>query len=282
MGLRAGPVRPKVAVMGVLRKQLWRVPIWVATALFGGWVADLYVPGFHIDGSLTTRLIVGGVVAGLSALAALGATLGLFLPLSALMMIGGRRNGDELVPHPVAKAVSAVVLFAITLVTVPVAAFLAVRACDVVGLPVDLTGGWRAYFAFGMLLHAVRVGAQTLLAPRITNRRVRPWASARLAFLACVVVLWLAGCVAPNSRSSRLVEPATDRFLSAGDIVVAQEHLWAFGFEPGPVNGRYTTETQAAIRAYQARYGIPVSGLLDRATRRELLPGLDTEENDPD
>jgi peptidoglycan hydrolase-like protein with peptidoglycan-binding domain len=31
------------------------------------------------------------------------------------------------------------------------------------------------------------------------------------------------------------------------------------------------------VRAFQACYGLPVTGLLDRATRRELLPGLDSE-----
>jgi peptidoglycan hydrolase-like protein with peptidoglycan-binding domain len=48
-----------------------------------------------------------------------------------------------------------------------------------------------------------------------------------------------------------------------------------FGFDPGPVDGLFTAQTQAALRAFQARYGVPVSGLLDQATRLELLPGLD-------
>jgi peptidoglycan hydrolase-like protein with peptidoglycan-binding domain len=47
------------------------------------------------------------------------------------------------------------------------------------------------------------------------------------------------------------------------------------------VDGIFTAETQAAVRAYQARYGIPVSGLLDYRTRRELLPGLEQREFDP-
>jgi peptidoglycan hydrolase-like protein with peptidoglycan-binding domain len=34
-----------------------------------------------------------------------------------------------------------------------------------------------------------------------------------------------------------------------------------------------TAQTQAAVRAFQARYGLPVSGLLDRATRAELQGG---------
>jgi peptidoglycan hydrolase-like protein with peptidoglycan-binding domain len=47
-----------------------------------------------------------------------------------------------------------------------------------------------------------------------------------------------------------------------------------WGFDLGPVDGIFTAQTQAALRAFQARYGLPVSGLLDYATRLELLPGL--------
>jgi peptidoglycan hydrolase-like protein with peptidoglycan-binding domain len=36
-----------------------------------------------------------------------------------------------------------------------------------------------------------------------------------------------------------------------------------------------TAETEAALRAFQRRYGLTVTGLLDRETRRELVPGLD-------
>jgi peptidoglycan hydrolase-like protein with peptidoglycan-binding domain len=82
-------------------------------------------------------------------------------------------------------------------------------------------------------------------------------------------------------RSSDLTpgpeRPAVDRLLTPGDIQVAQTHLQDFGFDPGPIDGLYTAQTQAAVRAFQARYGLTVSGLLDRATRRELLPGLDPE-----
>jgi peptidoglycan hydrolase-like protein with peptidoglycan-binding domain len=68
--------------------------------------------------------------------------------------------------------------------------------------------------------------------------------------------------------------------LSQGEIQVAETHLRDFGFDPGPVDGIFTAETRAAVRAYQARYGLTVSGLLDRETRRELLPGLDQWEFD--
>jgi peptidoglycan hydrolase-like protein with peptidoglycan-binding domain len=58
--------------------------------------------------------------------------------------------------------------------------------------------------------------------------------------------------------------------------------LQDFRFDPGPVDGVFTAQTQAAVRAFQTRYGLPVSGLLDRATRQELLPGLDEWEDEPD
>ena len=59
-----------------------------------------------------------------------------------------------------------------------------------------------------------------------------------------------------------------------GDIAVTQAHSKAFGFDSGPVDGTFTAQTQAVVRAFQARYGIQVSGLLDRKTREELVPGL--------
>jgi peptidoglycan hydrolase-like protein with peptidoglycan-binding domain len=90
-------------------------------------------------------------------------------------------------------------------------------------------------------------------------------------------MLWLTACAASQTQNSAALQPATDRILLAGDIQVAQVHLREFGFDPGPVDGIYTAQTQAAVRAYQARYGLPVTGLLDRATRRELLPGLDAD-----
>ena len=93
--------------------------------------------------------------------------------------------------------------------------------------------------------------------------------------LGWLVAAVLTGCVASQTRGPTGLQPATDRLLTAGDIQVAQEHLLAFGFDPGPVQGVFTAETQAAVRAYQSRYGLPVSGLLDERTRRGLLPGFD-------
>jgi carboxyl-terminal processing protease len=56
--------------------------------------------------------------------------------------------------------------------------------------------------------------------------------------------------------------------------------LQAFGFDPGPVDGFYTAQTQAAVRAFQATYGLTVSGLLDRQTREWLRVGPDLKRGD--
>jgi len=101
---------------------------------------------------------------------------------------------------------------------------------------------------------------------------MRPYSRAVLGWL---VVVLVTGCAASQTPQPASAQPATDTILTAGDIQVAQAHLRALGFDPGPVTGVYTPETQAAVRAYQARYGVDVTGLLDPATRRGLLPGFD-------
>ena len=61
---------------------------------------------------------------------------------------------------------------------------------------------------------------------------------------------------------------------------MAQTHLRDFGFDPGPIDGIYTPQTQAAVRAYQATYGLSVSGQLDLQTREELKLGVDPKRGD--
>jgi peptidoglycan hydrolase-like protein with peptidoglycan-binding domain len=99
------------------------------------------------------------------------------------------------------------------------------------------------------------------------------WALIMVILTGLAVVL-LTGCVASPTGGPRGLQPATDELFTAGDLQVAQEHLRTFGFDPGPVTGVFTAETQGAVRAYQARYGLPVTGLLDEATRRQVLPGF--------
>ena len=95
--------------------------------------------------------------------------------------------------------------------------------------------------------------------------------------IAWLPLWWLTACVASQTAAptAGLERVAYDRILTPGDIQIAEAHLQAFGFDPGPVDGVFTAQTQAAVRAYQRRYGLSVSGLLDRETREELVPGVD-------
>jgi peptidoglycan hydrolase-like protein with peptidoglycan-binding domain len=71
--------------------------------------------------------------------------------------------------------------------------------------------------------------------------------------------------------------------LSEPQIRRYQEQLDAAGFATGAEKGRITPETEAALRAYQQHYGLPVTGVLDEATQRSLVaattptPGRPTE-----
>jgi hypothetical protein len=92
----------------------------------------------------------------------------------------------------------------------------------------------------------------------------------------------LTACVAsqPGEHHPGTIQPAVGRFLNRGDIQVAQMHLRAFGFDPGPIDGIYTAQTQAAVRAFQTTYGLSVSGLLDPQTREQLKVGPDSKRGD--
>ena len=96
------------------------------------------------------------------------------------------------------------------------------------------------------------------------------------AVIGWLPLMLLTACVASHTGE----RPALDRLLTQGDITIAEARLRDFGFAPGPVDGTFTAETQAAVRAFQARYGLPVSGLLDRATREELRLGVDPKRAD--
>ena len=68
----------------------------------------------------------------------------------------------------------------------------------------------------------------------------------------------LTACVASHTgeHQAGTVRPTVDRLLNRGDIQVAESAFADFGFDPGPVDGIYTAQTQAAVRAFQARYGL--------------------------
>ena len=61
--------------------------------------------------------------------------------------------------------------------------------------------------------------------------------------------------------------------LSEPQIRRYQEQLDAEGFPTGSEKGTITPQTEAALRAYQQKYGLPTTGELDDATQRSLVAG---------
>ena len=53
-------------------------------------------------------------------------------------------------------------------------------------------------------------------------------------------------------------------------VVQLQRRLAAAGFAPGPVDGVFGPRTAAALRAFQAANGLPVTGIADAPTRARL------------
>jgi peptidoglycan hydrolase-like protein with peptidoglycan-binding domain len=95
--------------------------------------------------------------------------------------------------------------------------------------------------------------------------------------MARLLLLLLTACVASPSgeHQAETRRPAVDRLLNRGDFEVARLHWREFGCDPGPINVFYSAQTQAAVWAFQATYGLSESGLLDRHTREQLKVGAD-------
>ena len=91
---------------------------------------------------------------------------------------------------------------------------------------------------------------------------------------ACVAVLigsvlWL--CPLMVEAGTAIEQPpAQQRAFSKGNLKLIQERLTAEGVYAGPLDGEMNTQTEAALRAYQQKRGLPVSGVADPATLKEL------------
>lgn len=185
---------------------LWSVPIGMAAGVLGVWVADLVVPGFRIDGSLTVQLLIGGVIGAISFGATTAMVILLAIPASVIMSVlaharpaaepaGGDADGTpaaaEAYPLFVKLWAGALHVAGIFLIT-PLAFFLAIRACRVVGMPVEMSGGWAAYLTVGLVASAVWTVVRGTLVPPAKRAERRRWVAARIAYLAMALVLWLA------------------------------------------------------------------------------------------
>jgi peptidoglycan hydrolase-like protein with peptidoglycan-binding domain len=64
--------------------------------------------------------------------------------------------------------------------------------------------------------------------------------------------------------------PGQQQLLTKDQLKLVQERLKTEGVYAGPVDGELNAQTEAALRAYQQKQGIPVSGAVDAPTLKQL------------
>ncbi|HXH09922.1 MAG TPA: peptidoglycan-binding domain-containing protein [Alphaproteobacteria bacterium] len=108
------------------------------------------------------------------------------------------------------------------------------------------------------------LGAQTLAALRAYQQAYRLPETGRL------------DDVTLRSLLPERVQPApTPVDVSNREVIRrAQTQLRALGFDPGPTDGDFGPQTEAALRAYQQAHRLPQTGRLDEVTLRSLLPEM--------
>jgi peptidoglycan lytic transglycosylase B len=94
----------------------------------------------------------------------------------------------------------------------------------------------------------------------------------RVVTVLIVGVLWLCPIMIQVGTAGTTGEqrPEQEKLISKDNLKLVQERLKTEGVYAGPVDGELNTQTEAALRAYQAKRGLPVSGAADKATLKEL------------
>jgi peptidoglycan hydrolase-like protein with peptidoglycan-binding domain len=95
-----------------------------------------------------------------------------------------------------------------------------------------------------------------------------------VALLMCSV-LWLCPIMveAGTTGEQRLEQKG---IITKDNLKLVQERLKTEGVYAGPVDGELNAQTEAALRAYQEKQGIAVSGAADEATLKKLQLELPT------
>jgi peptidoglycan hydrolase-like protein with peptidoglycan-binding domain len=97
---------------------------------------------------------------------------------------------------------------------------------------------------------------------------------------ACVAVfmcslLWLCPLMVEAGTTGEQ-RPEQPQRITKENVKLLQERLAAEGVYAGPVDGELNAQTEAALRTYQQKQGLPVSGAADEATLRQLQLELPT------
>ncbi len=93
-----------------------------------------------------------------------------------------------------------------------------------------------------------------------------------------VSVLWLCPILGEAGTAGTTGEqrPEQPRLLTKENLKLVQERLKAEGVYAGSVDGLMGPQTETALRRYQEKEGLPVSGAADEATLKQLQLELPT------
>lgn len=89
-----------------------------------------------------------------------------------------------------------------------------------------------------------------------------------LAIVCAAVVLGIVSTGSADQIAQR------GKALNPQDI---QKQLQALGFNSGPIGGTLSEQAEAAVRAFQLKAGVSVTGLLDKATMAELVDSAEAK-----
>jgi peptidoglycan hydrolase-like protein with peptidoglycan-binding domain len=95
-----------------------------------------------------------------------------------------------------------------------------------------------------------------------------------VAVLMCSV-LWLCPIMVEAGTAGEQ-RPEQPQRITTENVKLLQERLATEGVYAGPLDGELNAQTEAALRAYQQKHGLPVSGAADEATLKQLQLELPT------
>jgi peptidoglycan hydrolase-like protein with peptidoglycan-binding domain len=92
-----------------------------------------------------------------------------------------------------------------------------------------------------------------------------------VAVLMCSVLgLWPVMVEAGTAGTTGEQRPEQKQLITTENVKLIQERLKTEGVYAGPVDGELNAQTEAALRQYQQKHGIPVSGAADEETLKQL------------
>ena len=92
-----------------------------------------------------------------------------------------------------------------------------------------------------------------------------------VAVLMCSVLgLWPVMVEAGTAGTTGEQRPEQKQLITTENVKLVQERLKTEGVYAGPVDGELNAQTEAALRQYQQKHGIPVSGAADEETLKQL------------